>query len=316
MISIVVPVYNVENYLSRCIESILNQTYQNFELILVDDGSQDKSAQICDEYGKICSKIKVIHQENQGPSVTRNKGTEVAAGEYITYIDSDDVVHPDYLKVLHDLCEKYNAELSCCAFSFFTEEKEILFESESKHQYMLPGLVAMNKMLYGELHGSSACALLIKTDIAKRILFTPGKYHEDDLISFKFFSSALKVGITDKAMYYYFQRPGSIMNSSYGQIALDELDAGDYILENCKQFGCDSVKAATFKRYTNYLDVFFRYPEINKKDWKTFDRIKKSLKKDSRIICRDKNLGIRVRVKAFVIRLWGVSFCKLLNKFI
>ena len=114
MISIIVPIYKVEEYLPRCIESILNQTYQDFELILVDDGSPDLSGDICDVYAETDPRIKVIHQENSGISDARNEGLSRAKGEYISFIDSDDWVHPEFLQQLLYTIEKYDADIAEC----------------------------------------------------------------------------------------------------------------------------------------------------------------------------------------------------------
>lgn len=121
MISVVVPVYEVELYLRRCINSIMNQTYESFELILVDDGSTDGCPQICDEYADKYGNVYVIHKNNGGLSDARNVGTLAARGEYVTYIDSDDYVSPDYLEVLWRLKKKYQAELTVTGIVAFAE---------------------------------------------------------------------------------------------------------------------------------------------------------------------------------------------------
>lgn len=315
MISVIVPVYNVESYLNRCIDSILAQTYKDFEIILVDDGSNDNSGNICDSFSEEVENIKVIHQQNQGPAVSRNVGTDNARGQYITYIDSDDIVHPDYLKILYNLCIQNEADLSCCNFSFFSGENLIEFESNvTENLQVLDGISAMNQMLYGKIHGSSACALLIKAEIAKKIKFTPGKYHEDDLISFRYFVEAQKVAITNQQLYYYFQRQGSIMHSPYGKIALDELDAGDYIVEKCQKFGNDSLQAAYFKKYQNYIDVLVTYPELKKLDLRTYLRVKEELLTLSGIMRRNICLGKKTRLKALVLRIFGIRTFIFLNK--
>lgn len=119
MISVIVPVYNVEKYLDKCVQSILKQTYKDFELILVDDGSPDNSPQMCDEYAQKDKRVKVIHKANGGLSDARNVGTLNASGQYVTYIDSDDYVSNDYLEVLNWLIIKYNADIAVTGISVF-----------------------------------------------------------------------------------------------------------------------------------------------------------------------------------------------------
>ena len=314
MISVIVPVYNVAKYLKKCVDSILSQSYKDYEVILVDDGSTDDSGHICDEYVQKFPCIRVLHSKNGGLSVARNRGREASKGEYITYIDSDDVVSPDYLEVLYNLIQKYNADVSCCEFNFFTDNNELEFDLSNGIERCLSGNQAASKMLYGELHGSSACAILIKRSIAELNEFSKGKYHEDDLVSFKFYLSANKVAITSKKMYWYFQRPGSIMHSSYGQIAIDELNAADYIVNICNNYDSIVKNAAFVKKYCNYRDVFVTYPEIKTIDIETYIRIKNELKKMARIIIRDKNASKRIRLSSFMCFLFGMNIMKTIYK--
>lgn len=314
MISVIVPVYNVEKYLSRCIDSIVNQTYKDFEVVLFDDGSTDRSGKICDEYSTRYSNVKVIHSENGGLSNARNSGRVASKGEYITYIDSDDVISPDYLEVLINLNKKYDADVSCCEFNFFTNDSEIIFDSSNTIEKSLTGAEAAAQMLYGTLHGSSACAILMKRSIADSNEFTKGKYHEDDLVSFKFFLSANTVAVTSKRMYWYFQRPGSIMHSAYGQIALDEIDAADYIVDTCSNYDSSVIKASYVKKYSNYRDVLLTYPDIKTIDFETYIRIKKELKRTSQKIIRDNKALKRIRLSSFVCLFLGVKAMRLFYK--
>lgn len=314
MISVVVPVYNVEKYIKRCVDSILNQSFKDFELILVDDGSKDSSGDICDEYAKQHENIHVIHQQNQGLSITRNRGTESAAGDFVTYIDSDDLVSDDYLETLYNLIQKYNAEVSCCGFKFFTYQKELEKDHASYSDYCLTGNQAMADMLYGKFHGSSACAILIKASIAKSIQYSPGKFHEDDLISFRYYGAAKNVAITNKPMYFYFQREGSIMHSEYGKIAKDELDAADYIENTCKSISKEVYKASLFKKYTNYISVLFTYPDLKKIDLDTYKKVSSELKRIATHLIFDSKVGKKTKLILLIIKIFGCSTLLALRK--
>lgn len=125
LISIIIPVYNVERYLRECIDSIIAQTYKNLEIILVDDGSSDKSGEICDEYSKKDSRIKVIYKKNGGLSDARNVALDIAKGDYIGFIDSDDYIEKDMFQILYNLAEEYNAEISSISFYKMLENKVI-----------------------------------------------------------------------------------------------------------------------------------------------------------------------------------------------
>lgn len=306
MISIVVPVYNVEKYLPRCLDSILKQTYKDYEVVLFDDGSSDNSGKICDEYVAKNSNMRVLHSQNGGLSAARNRGRAASSGEYITYIDSDDVVSPDYLEVLYNLIQKNDADVSCCEFKFFSTDSELVFDSTTGNEKCLIGIQAASEMLYGKLHGSSACAILMRRDIAEANEFSNGKYHEDDLVSFKFYISAKKVAVTSKRMYWYYQRPGSIMHSEFGQIAIDELDAADYIVNICESYGELLRNASYVKKYCNYIDVLKTYPNLNKLSPETYIRIKDGLKKVAKKILIDNKATIGMRLSALGFLILGI----------
>ena len=116
LVSIIVPVYQVVDYVGVCVESLLRQTYKNLEILLVDDGSTDGSGEICDEYANRDNRIRVIHQENQGLSAARNTGLDQALGEYVAFVDSDDAVLPDFIETLYDLADRYQADIVACAY--------------------------------------------------------------------------------------------------------------------------------------------------------------------------------------------------------
>ena len=307
MISVIVPVYNVEKYLSRCIDSILNQTYKDFEIILVDDGSKDNSGKICDEYAAKNKNIKVVHSENVGPSDARNFARDKAQGEFITYVDSDDMINNQFLEILMKLIIENKADISCCGFSFFDDSSEIVIDKKPESIECMNGTNAAAEILYGKKHGTSACAFLLTKEIADNNPFTSGKYHEDDLISFKFCISANKVVFTSKQLYFYYQRTGSIMHSPYGKIAIDELDAADYIVENCKQYDEYVRNASIVKKYCNYAHVLITYPEIKKLDKSNYDRIKKELKPISKEVFKNKNASKRLRLSAIINYLFGIN---------
>ena len=157
LITIIVPIYNVKPYLSRCIESIINQDYKKLEIILVDDGSTDKSGNICDEYAKKDKRIIVIHQENQGLSCARNNGTRISKGKYIAYIDSDDYIELDYISYLYKLIKDNKADISACAHN-----KHRYIETVYEKDELYPAL-STSKIAF------SAWSKLVKASIMKDI---------------------------------------------------------------------------------------------------------------------------------------------------
>ena len=299
MISVVVPVYNVEKYLDKCVQSILAQTYEDFELILVDDGSSDKCPLLCDKYACKYKKIRVLHKKNGGLSDARNAGTAIASGNYITFIDSDDCVSKDYLENLFYLLEENDADISVTGIEvFFEGEKPKMMPESKKHIYS--GSEALKKMLYQDTLDTSACAMLLPIDIAKKYPFPVGKYHEDEFTTYKFYSSVERVAVSTKKQYFYLQRNGSIMHI-FGKSSMDELDAADNLVEFCKENYPDIVPAAESKKFSDYCQVLLSNADLEKEYSEIFIRIKEYLIGKRKQILFDKNCRKKNRVAALLL---------------
>lgn len=221
-ISVIIPVYKVEKYLNRCVDSVLNQDFEDFELILVDDGSPDNSGKICDEYAKMDSRVKVIHKENGGLSDARNAGIEIARGDYLNFIDSDDWVELDYLSILYNNAKKYDADISVVNL-----HKEYDNRRE-KSENVKTGLFESNdimSMLYDKemsIYLNVACAKLYRRKLFLTHRYPVGKLHEDGFTTYKLFQEANKIYLSDADLYFYYQREGSIMNNSFSTNRIDE----------------------------------------------------------------------------------------------
>ena len=207
-ISIVIPVYNVESYLRRCIESVLTQSFEDFELILVDDGSVDSSGNICDEYATKDERIHVLHQENGGSSVARNNGMQMAKGEYLFFVDSDDVIHPDCLKVLYDCLIQNHTEISMAAFERFSGNAAPI-KHYSATEYTVKSGMDVLEMLFDDRNQTfaltSACCKLFKRELFQDIAFPAGRLFEDQAITYKLFFEAKTIAVVDVVFYYYFR---------------------------------------------------------------------------------------------------------------
>ncbi len=225
-ISVVVPVYNVEPYLRRCVDSILAQTFKDFELILVDDGSPDECPAICDEYASKDERVVVIHQKNAGLSAARNAGIDWAFAnsnsEWITFIDSDDWVHIQYLELLFNSAKKACVEISMCILtvvdSFFNSHT---YES-LKHKKVV-NRHAYN--IYENKFYAYSCGKLIKRNILNSIRFPNGKLFEDWHTTYKIIFSTPYISIISNDVYFYFQRKDSITNSNWNISKIDILQA-------------------------------------------------------------------------------------------
>lgn len=215
LISVIVPVYNVKPYLEECMNSILNQTYKNFEVILVDDGSTDGSGEMCDEYAEKYSFIKVIHQENLGPSGARNAGVDISEGRYISFVDSDDIVAEDYLKILYENAVLYNADVSMCGYVRFRNAAEILPMTENVPHKVLK-IAFLERVMCSIVNTPLVVTWnkLIRKDVAEKIMFPVGKWHEDQFYINYLMENADIFVETGAELYFYRQRPDSIMGEN------------------------------------------------------------------------------------------------------
>lgn len=220
LISVILPVYKVEKYLSNCIESVLRQSYTNWELIIVDDGSPDRCPQICDEYAIRDDRIRVIHKANGGLSSARNAGLDVFRGDYVTFLDSDDFWHRDYLKTLLGLCEDHNADIAQCGF---VRGEEMVFpEIKMPHDVK----VYDNHSIFTQYATKIVVwAKLYKRYILDGITMPEGLINEDDWTTWKLYYRAQKIAVTDEALYYYTVNPESIMAQSKKKPNFSYIDA-------------------------------------------------------------------------------------------
>lgn len=236
MISIIVPVYNVKKYLQKCVESLLGQTYTDFEILLIDDGSTDGSSEICDQLREADSRIRVFHKENGGLSDARNFGIEHAQGEFLLFIDSDDMIHPDFCKVLMDAQKKYNAEIvSTEMLEFQTDEELVKVRSENKgyseivfrHNEILKEYFSpSNHEIY---HG--LCMKMHKRELFDNLWFEKGRLHEDLYITYRLLDRCKTFVYVDVPYYFYLQHDKSIMHNYKEKNFVDEYDALNGILD-------------------------------------------------------------------------------------
>lgn len=224
LISVIVPIYNVEKYLARCVVSIVNQTYKNLEIILVDDGSPDRCPQMCDDYAEKDSRIKVVHKKNGGLSDARNAGMAVATGEYISFIDSDDYVSDDFFECLLDVMNKENSDIAECSVVKFYEDNRFDEISDDLSVKTYDTQDAMSALIAENPFHQHVWNKLYKTELVKDIPYAVGKLNEDEFWTYRVFGRANKVARLNKTMYYYFQRSSSIMGVGYNIRRLDALE--------------------------------------------------------------------------------------------
>lgn len=212
MISVIVPVYKVEPYLHKCIDSILAQTYTDFELILIDDGSPDNCGAICDEYARRDARIRVIHQENGGLSAARNAGIDIAKGEYLSFVDSDDMIAKTYLERLVDVLTKEHADISVCGMVNFTDGEEP--KLDAGQQYPAEAMTGRDACLsIYKMDGKvwvTAPSKLYNAKLFNNIRFPVGLIHEDQATIPPVIYMAGRVALIKDKLYIYRKRNGSI----------------------------------------------------------------------------------------------------------
>ena len=235
LISIVVPSYNVEDYIDKCIDSICHQDYENIEIILVDDGATDGTGGKCDEWALRDKRVVVIHQENQGLSGARNAGIRAAKGKYISFIDSDDMIAPDYVSTLYDCIVKSGTRMAQGRSKNFFKEEDIASFVSSDDRSELSGY-DMCKTIMSEY--KMGWGIVMTKMFEKRLFddleFPLGHIHEDEYLVYKLYWNSGKVALTDKIVYYYrSKRKGSITHSGYSIKHLDAIYARQ---ERCEFF--------------------------------------------------------------------------------
>ena len=214
-VSVVIPVYNVEDYLAECVDSVLAQDYSNIEIILVDDGATDNSGKMCDDYKSKNANIVVVHKVNGGLSSARNAGTEVATGDYIAFLDSDDWISKDYISYQMKLVEKYNADIVAVRHqAVWNDRAPEAIDYSSEKLFCYDREKALDAMLYGYDINVSACKLF-RADIAKRHPFPIGVLYEDCGNTYTMFNEADVVVSSSLPMYFYRRRSGSIVHNTF-----------------------------------------------------------------------------------------------------
>lgn len=267
LISVVVPVYNVLNYLEKCVQTLIKQTYTNLEIILVDDGSTDGSSKLCDEIAKNDNRIKVIHKENGGLSSARNAGLDIALGEYISFIDSDDSIHLQFYKILMNTLKETGADIVQCEILSVSEqnvsEKEVLTKFDVVEFTGEEALKAFYKSKITVF--KSSCNKLFKRELFQALRYPGGKIFEDRWIAARLYTACKKVVYLNLPLYYYTENPNSIMHARITEKHYDTcmlyIEHYDYFREGgnielsemaLRQFFISLLNLRyNFKRYSN-----------------------------------------------------------------
>lgn len=301
MISVIVPVYNVEKYLERCVKSIAAQTYKDLEILLIDDGSTDKSGKMCDDFQQTDSRIKAFHKQNGGLSDARNYGIEHSAGEFISFVDSDDYIDEKMLETLHRLITEHDADLAVCSAMDVFEGKEVTQVKEIK-EFNLNKVESYKYMLRGD-GIPSACNKLYKRQTVGDIRFPVGKLYEDGFFTPQILKKVEKTAVTSKPMYYYFRRADSITTKPFRKGDLDVIEAYDKCVKQVKELCPEALPYAEFRyrnAYFNVLDKMLMRDDC--KEIPEYKQVVKYLKKHTAQIVKDPGFGKMRKIAAVALK--------------
>lgn len=299
-ISVIVPVYKVEQYLSRCVDSLLSQTFRDFELILVDDGSPDNCGAICDDYAQKYDFITVIHKKNGGLSDARNYGIDIARGEYLSFVDADDWVAPEFLETLYNAIAVSNCRMAICNVVWHDGFKEVPGTYRpSREQKILIG-----HQMYETLYHPSACNKLYERSLFSTIRYPVGKLYEDAYIYHEILAQLDSLVYTGTDGYYYFQREESIMHMNYSLRCADIIEA---VYLRAKKL--DTIEGVHWHADEAYLAVYSRlaiaYSNLDSKLPEVKIVLRKNKKLYNKIFWRvflDKHFSVRQKVRFCVLR--------------
>lgn len=308
LVSIIIPIYKVEKYLDKCLQSVTNQTYKNLEIILVDDGSPDNCPFMCDEWAKRDSRVIVVHQQNQGLSGARNTGTKIAKGEYILYVDSDDWIEYNMIEKLYVAIVETSADMSICGVKRSdgkNEYKESWFDKDQ----ILSKEEAFFELIRGKKITSYVWNKLFKANIIKKVEFPLGKLYEDTRMMHNVFNLCSKVAIVKEYLYNYFVRSDSITGtiSFNNRLELFEslAERHNYVKEVMPKY-----QEITFFQLANRISSEVIRCSITKNDKEKYKvelyKIEKFLKGKSVYDCIMKNGTIKDKVFYFLARFFPV----------
>ena len=266
-VSIIVPIYNVEKYLKRCIDSLINQTLKNIEIILVNDGSQDHSGEIANEYQKY-KNVKIIHKKNGGLSSARNAGIKIATGEYIGFVDSDDYVELDMFEYLYNNAKKNNSDIAACGYTVFFSNGQVNKITKNIGNKLYSPKEAMNIHLFTGYIDNIVCNKIFKRSLFDNLKFEDKKLYEDILIMPKLFNLCKTITLHTDSKYNYCKRNDSIAGSQFSKNTLALIDACDENVNYCLSIYPElkDIKIAKIQWYvvvankmilSNYKDKLF-----------------------------------------------------------
>lgn len=302
LISIIVPIYNVEKYLEKCVKSITAQTYRNTEIVLVDDGSPDNCGKLADDLAKTDQRIRVIHKVNGGLSSARNAGIDVAQGDYIGFVDSDDTIEPFMYEKLFSLLQKENTKLSVCAVNYVYEDGKVLRKKSIGRNVTFDFCRAIIEMNLHRYFDMGAWSKLYHRSLFEDIRFPVGKLSEDYYIMYKIFDKAQRISYLDVPCYNYLQRKNSIthsekINHDHENAAYEQMCYLDEKYPDMKVIGHTAYASAALTVYDFYLKNKVRCPKEKMKHFREAVKENKEYIKKANYLTKSKKIQFALFLK-------------------
>ncbi len=301
-ISVIVPVYKVENYLEKCVDSIRNQTFSDIEIILVNDGSPDKCGQMCDEYANIDSRIKVIHKENGGLSDARNAGLKIAIGDYIAFVDSDDYIEPDMLEKLYEACKKYHVKMAGVDLAYVFENKNDRVEKSNHTSTVMSSNDFFKLMLNVDLFlRTGVWNKLYEKTLFSDVCFPKGKVYEDVGTMYKLVFKCDYIAYISEPCYNYLkERNGAITAGMYSKKEYDRLEMNSQMTDFIKNNHPELLEVVYGYRAVNcHLSIVNSMIVSGIEDRRMINLLKKDIRKNIKVILKS-NLSITKKIQVFI----------------
>ena len=309
LISVIVPAYNVEKFIGKCIDSILRQSFKDFEVLLIDDGAKDSTPEICDACAKKDSRIKVYHKENGGLSDARNYGIDRMQGKYVTFIDSDDYVNSGYFEYLYGLItQEEDIQIAICGKKSVREDENASPDPETFHE-IITGERAVQKMLCGHGSGHSAWGKLYSANLWKTVRYPKGKIYEDYATTYRVMALVDKAAWGNAAMYFYVQHIESIMHQKCSRRSLSLVDIADEETEFIVKKWPALKQEALARKVTSELKCLQNI--LNAKN-EEFDDYKQKIVEDVRRhkgeLLASKKVALKTKIKIIALLLGERTF--------
>jgi glycosyltransferase involved in cell wall biosynthesis len=297
LISVIVPIYNVEKYLKRCVESIRNQSYENLEIILVDDESPDNCPTICDEYQKLDQRVKVIHQTNKGLSGARNAGVDIAKGEYLVFVDSDDFLDKEFVCVLYEAAKETNSDIALCKYEYV--KGDVLTQSHKLGEKFIYTGTELIENMYSKDGAFFVVAWnkLYHKSLFHNIRYPQGRIHEDEATTHQLYFEAKQGVFVDRYLYGYFVGGESITRKKFNRNRLDWAWAVEQRLDFLEEKQLDKILPTAIRSYADgVIDLYFQCKEGLPDSLKEQKQLKRSIRHATRRVKKYGSFPLKTRI--------------------